>query len=421
VQVAGSQPTAGAVRRQAEADGGGWLIWRVGQLAVDGREQLALTLAPRHNRGFDLSVDWTSRPCSSSAPIEVQQPKLEMSISGAKDILYGDAKVYTITLVNPGTGDAEGVLVNLAPGGAGESRRIGVVPAGGRKDIEVELAAQQAGLMQLRAVATADGGLRAEAALDVLVRRADLHVRVEGPGFKFAGATAVYQVRVANVGDAAATEVAANVVLPAGARLVADADDAPPSAGGSAWRVGTLQPGGERQFEVRCELSLAGENRLTVQADAAEGVAASDVAVTCVEAIADLKLTVNDPQGPKPIGKDVVYELQIANRGTKAAQQVSVIAQFSEGIEPVAAEGGRAEIVPGQVLFHPVARIEAGQEVTLRVKARAETGGNHVFRAEVKCGDPETRLAAEDSTRFFADDVPKVATRPATRSEDRKR
>jgi hypothetical protein len=85
-------------------------------------------------------------------------------------------------------------------------------------------------------------------------------------------------------------------------------------------------------------------------------------------------------------------------------------------------EGARAEIVPGQVLFQPVARIDPGQQVTLRVKARAEKGGNHVFRAEVKCGDPETRLVTEDSTRFFGDAAaPEIATRPATPAQPPRR
>ena len=38
-----------------------------------------------------------------------------------------------------------------------------------------------------------------------------------------------------------------------------------------------------------------------------------------LEALADLKLVVNDPQGPVPVGKEATYEIHIINRGTKAA------------------------------------------------------------------------------------------------------
>ena len=46
--------------------------------------------------------------------------------------------------------------------------------------------------------------------------------------------------------------------------------------------------------------------------------------VTTVEAIADLKLMVNDPQGPLPVGKEVVYEIVITNRGTREANNIDV-------------------------------------------------------------------------------------------------
>ena len=39
--------------------------------------------------------------------------------------------------------------------------------------------------------------------------------------------------------------------------------------------------------------------------------------MTTVEAIADLKLVINDPQGPVQIGTDMVYEIQVLNRGSK--------------------------------------------------------------------------------------------------------
>ena len=42
----------------------------------------------------------------------------------------------------------------------------------------------------------------------------------------------------------------------------------------------------------------------------------------------------------------------------------------------------------------------------LRIRAHAAQAGTHVFRAEVLCSDLEIKLAAEETTRFYADDVP---------------
>src|SRR5690606_34253755 len=126
---------------------------------------------------------------------------------------------------------------------------------------------------------------------------------------------------------------------------------------------------------------------------------------TRVEAIADLKLVVNDPESPKAVGDEVVYEIRVLNHGTKDSGPVNVIGQFSEGIEPVRAEGAQADVVPGQVIFHEVPRVAAGKAVTLKIVARAEKPGNHRFRAVLKATDPETELIAEDMTRFFGEEL----------------
>ena len=97
----------------------------------------------------------------------------------------------------------------------------------------------------------------------------------------------------------------------------------------------------------------------------------------------------------------MTYEIQVFNRGSKEATGISLVAQFSEGIEPTNATGHRADILPGQVVFEPIETIPAGGEVTMRITAKAAQDGNLRFRTELNCGDPETKLVAEESTRFY--------------------
>ena len=152
---------------------------------------------------------------------------------------------------------------------------------------------------------------------------------------------------------------------------------------------------------MQCDLTVGGQNQLVARIQGTDDQLASDSAVTTVEAIADLKLIVNDPKGPIPVGQDAIYEIEVVNRGSKAAQDVQLVAQFSDGIEPAAASGQRAEIVPGQVVFEPITNIPAGGKVAVRITARASVAGNLRFRAELNCGTPETKLVAEESTRFY--------------------
>ena len=129
---------------------------------------------------------------------------------------------------------------------------------------------------------------------------------------------------------------------------------------------------------------------------------------TAVEAIADLVLSINDPTAPAPVGENVEYEIVIRNRGTRAAENVKVVAQFSNGIEPVQLIGAKGEIVPGQALFNPLQAIAAGQEVKLRVRAKATKAAHHRFRAEVISG--ETVLVAEEATRYMEINTKRVSS-----------
>lgn len=416
VQLAAVDPTSGAIQRP-DPSLPNRVVWVLEQVAARGQDQLQLRLVPQQNRAFDLAVEWSVKPQASFAQIDVLQPLLKMALAGPKEILYGETRVYTITLANPGTGDAENVIVDLAPGQIGsEPRQLGTIPAGQQKQIEVELTARQAGAVEIRAAAAGEGGLQAQITEQIVVRRATLEAKVVGPRLKYAGTRGTYQVRVANVGDATATNVGTAFLLPSGLKYVGGLEGGNTSGRTLNWSVGNLEPGAERVFDIQCEMVAAGEHRIELRAQADGELTAHDVAATTVEALADLKLAVNDPQGPQPVGQPVSYELIITNRGTKSAEQISILAQFSEGVEPTKAEGWRAEIVPGQVLFQPIPRIDAGQSLTVKVFALAEREGAHRFRAEVKCTDPDSRLISESTTRFFGDNSAGRAAAAAARS-----
>jgi hypothetical protein len=156
---------------------------------------------------------------------------------------------------------------------------------------------------------------------------------------------------------------------------------------------------------MQCSLATPGDNRLQFVTTADGDVSSVAMANTRVEALADLKLEVRDPHGPIAVGEDAVYEVLVRNRGTKAADGVDLAVFFSDGLEAVSAEGGQHDISPGQVIFRPLASLPAGEVMVYRIHAKAEKGGNHVFRAEVACSSLNTKLAAEETTRFYGDEA----------------
>jgi len=410
-ELVGAQVSAGTTSAATGADRAEPFEWKIARLEAHGRQTLTLRLIPRKSAPLDLAAQWTCSPETSQTLVEVQEPKLLMALSGPQEVLFGQTKVYKLTISNPGNGDAENVVVSLVPIGrtteATASHKLGTLRAGDSKAIEVELTARQAGAITIKAQAFADGGLRSDVTEQVLVRRANLRAEIEGPKVKYAGTNCTYRVRVTNIGNAVAENVQVAALLPPEAKYVNS------SSGGRVdneqsrvnWSAGSLQPGSERILEFQCSLQAAGENRVQVLLTGEDDLNASSITSTRVEAIADLKLEVRDPQGPVPVGEETVFEVVVRNRGTKTAEEVELVVFFSEGLEATNVQGGAYEIGRGQVVFRPIRSIAAGSESIYRVHTRADRSGNHVLRAELVCQSLGTKLTAEEATTFYGDEA----------------
>ncbi len=325
-ELTGNQPSAGVARLEPDEQENSVMTWTIQQLPGKTEERLRLDVVPRSSRPFELGVSWTFTPATALTQIQVQEPKLQMSVVGSQDMLFGETKIYTVTVSNPGTGDAENVSLTLLPisdgNGTAGMRDLGTIPAGARRSVEVELTARQAGRLTVRAQASADGGLECRGQQDVLVRRANLELEVIGPPMKYAGTGARYEIRITNTGDATAEDVIAVAALPTQSTYVDSTDGGAhdKSNGRVRWAVGTLRPGAVRVIELSCVLMSAGSNRVEVRAKAADQLTAAGSVATEVESLADLKLMVNDPKGAVAVGAEMIYEVRIVNRGTKAAQ-----------------------------------------------------------------------------------------------------
>jgi uncharacterized repeat protein (TIGR01451 family) len=275
--------------------------------------------------------------------------------------------------------------------------------AGGKKAIEVELTARETGTLIVKVDARADGGVTAEVAHQVAVHRPALDVDVQTPPLQYVGNDAVCRIRLSNPGTAPAKNVALTATIPPGVEYVSCTAEGRLASDGRTvtWSLEDLDVDAEASMELTCNLARAGLSRLEIASSAAGGLHASRDATIRVEAIADLELDVTDPAGPIAISSEADYQVRIRNRGTKSAEQVEVVAYFSQGIEPTSAEGGRHETSAGQVVFDRIPSLAAGQEMTFRIKAKAETAGNHVCRVEVYCKPLGTRLVSEETTYFY--------------------
>ncbi|WP_417735811.1 hypothetical protein [Rosistilla oblonga] len=397
--VRSHQTTAGDVEPEPH-QGERRMIWQINSLPAGKSETLTLRIAAEKAETFDVGVEWTVLPQQRTAQVRVQQPLVQLVVEGPDEVVFGESRVYTVRVMNPGSGVAHDVSFTLSPNSATpQNQRIGSIPPGKEAQFEIELTAQDRGGLEIHGLATGANDLRNEAIKKIRVLTADLVATLTGPPVKYHNTLANYHLTINNAGTATSNDVVAVLRLPEGVVYKSGIPGAEFVDEFLRWKVDELAPGASVDFDLQCELAGVGSHVLAFECRGSAAGRATVSLTTEVEAIADLVLTINDPVAPAPVGEEVNYEIVIRNRGTRAAEGVKVIAQFSNGIEPIKVAGHAGELVPGQVLFDAIPRIDAGEQVKLSVRAKAMNAAHHRFRAEVTAG--ETILVAEEATRYI--------------------
>lgn len=404
--------TAGAIEQAPAVTGSQAVHWQMPELAAGETKTMDLQLTPRSGADMALGVRFSHAPIGSDAVVKVQEPMLAMTLSGPSEVQFGSPQRFKLAISNPGTGSAENVELDLLPPGGDESAKIhhivGSLAPGETREIELELTARNSGDLVMEAGAVASGGLTASASKKVRCVKPELEIDWRGPEEKYSGSVATYFLRVRNPGEAATDAVTVDLALPEGAKLVSATNGYTTSDDDRmlAWHGTPLAPGEERFIQVQLALNKPGPNQINLRALTAAGLRDVKAASTNVIAVADLKLEVADPKGPVPVGEPVVYEIRVRNRGSIAARGVNVTGLFSAGIDPVAVDGGRHTVRDGRVAFQQIESLPAGEEIVLKIQAKAHDQGTHVFRAEVVCQDLEVKLSAEEMTRFIQEENP---------------
>lgn len=406
------------------------LQWTLKRLEPQASEELTLRIVPRKGLPFELSLTASQAPVAGQANVEVSEPKLLMAISGPQEVNYNKPEIFRLVVSNPGTADAENVELKLMASNPGEQapppHPLGLIPAGEKKVVELELTARQGGTLKIDAQVTGFGGVKAEAREAVLIRKPEVKVALKGPKFRYTGSAANYDLVVANPGNATAQNIQLVMLVPPGAKFVAASHRGVYDAERAriTWRLSSIDPGVEQGVNCRIELNEPGQTRLQAAATADDDVKDSTATVTQIEAIADLVMSVNDPRGPVPCGEEVLYEVKVTNRGTQRADKLRVTASLSAGLKVLPPpEGTMYRVSPGLVTFDAAESLAPGQSLAFKVRATAVSGGNHLFRAELKCDSLETSMIKEEITRFYADDQDAAsdATGPAPAGAEPKR
>ncbi len=402
-----------ATTPQASHGADGTVIWALGTLPPGAEAAVQMEIVPTME-GELGSVAVVSMQAQASARSVCTRPQLAMEVEAAPQVLIGEQVTLAIKVSNPGSGAATGVVLTefvpealRHPGGSELEYEIGELAAGETRQIELVMTAAQAGRVQNLLVARADGGLEIQKETPIEVTAPALRLDVQGPRKRYLERQASYAITISNPGTAPAQDVSLAAYLPAGVDFV-DANNAgqfDAATGTVHWSLDELPVGADGTVTLTVLPTQPGEYTLRAEASAALGASAAAESTLSVEGVAAILLEVADISDPVEAGSETTYEIHVVNQGSKAAENVQVMAILPAQMKALSAEGPTRHLFDGpQVRFAPLARLAPKADTMYRIRVQCQQAGDLRLRVQLLTDDIEEPVREEESTRVYADE-----------------
>ncbi|UUO06741.1 hypothetical protein M4951_00150 [Blastopirellula sp. J2-11] len=396
----------------AESGVDGQLLWKIGQIAPGEEKRLAMELMPQ-TEGDVGSVATVSFAAHATVRSRVTKPELTIEQTAAPTVLIGDNLMLAITVSNPGTGPATGVVLEeivpanfTHPAGGELEFEIGTLKPGETRSLELTLKADKAGRTQNVLGIRGDGNLQTQTELNIEVIAPQLELSMVGPKLRYLDRPAKYQVSVSNPGTAPAQGIDLITYLPKGMKFV-DANNAgqyDSNQHAIFWNLEELPPSQSGTVELTALPIEAGDQKIRVEGSARMGLTAQNETLVQVEGIVALFFEVADQADPIELGKDTTYDVRVVNQGSKTATNVRVAAMLPPGMQGVDASGASKGTVSGSdVLFEPLARLQPKAEETFRIKVKGIAAGDQRIKVQISSDEIPQPITKEESTRVYSD------------------
>jgi uncharacterized repeat protein (TIGR01451 family) len=390
----------------------GELVWPLGTVNPGDEITAEIELMPI-DEGEIGSVASVLFAAEASARTLATKPELVIEAAAPGQVLIGEEATLTITVSNPGSGIATGVVLEERvppgmqhPAGAELEYEIGDLMPNESRRLQLVLTAQTPGQTTNRLVVRGDANLKAENQLAIDVVAPQLDVAIDGPRRRYLEREATYTVSIGNPGTASARNVLLTASLPAGMRFVSANNagyyDEPTRT--VQWQLEEL-PVREQGSVLLTAMPVAmGEQAIQVRASSELGLSVEKELPVLVEGIAAILFEVVDTQDPVEVGGETTYEIRVLNQGSKAATNVQVVVQLPPEMRAVAAEGpSREQIEPNRVVFEGLSRLAPKADTTYRVRVQGSRPGDLRVRVQLTTDDISIPVTKEELTRVYSD------------------
>ncbi len=391
---------------------GSLLMWQLGALPAGDERTVTMQLVPE-TEGELGSVARVTFEAAASVRTISTRPELKIVQRAPEKVLIGQQLEIELEVSNPGTGEATNVSLQADvpeglehPKGRELDNAIGSLMPGEVRTQVLRLRAVSPGMIQNQIRLVSADGLTADHTINVEVIAPELAVELSGPSRRFLERQATYQLNVANVGTADATNVEISVQLDRGFTFVStDYEGAYDSSRHSVfWSLANLPAGGSGSVPLTLLPVEAGERALIVDARADLGAMTKTERAVTVEGFSELSFQIINPGGPIELGAETSYEITVNNSGSKPDNNVRVQLQLPAGLELITTDGDAGTDGRGLVAFQPHAQLMPGGEFKYRVRVRGVAPGTHLVKAIVVSDHATKPVTKEESTLVYADE-----------------
>lgn len=396
----------------APAEGSSDLIWALGELPPGGEARVLMELMPE-TEGEIGSIASVSFRADATMRSVATKPALAIDCKPLKPVRIGGDIPVTLTLSNPGTGVAtgvvlEGYLPDTVSHRAGTELEfdVGQLRPGETRTIDLVLGTRGPGHTPMRLVSRADGGVETTVEVPLEVTAPTLEIAIDMPNRRFLQRPATCTIAMMNSGTAAARSVELAVQMPPGMKFVRanNAGWHDERTHRVLWNLEELPAGETGRVEVVMMPIDAGEQRIVAAARSTDGPSDQALHSCQVEGLAAVSYQVADSEDPVEVGGLTEYVIRVANEGTKAATGVQVAATLVGDLEPVEASGpGGHRVENLTVAFEPLAKLGAGEEAVYRVRARGLRAGHQRIQVRLVSEDQPNPITKEETTSVYDD------------------
>ncbi len=402
------------VNTEPRADLGerGELIWNLAALEPGATAVVRVELAPMVE-GQIGSVARVRFSADASARTTVTKPQITVDVVGPEQVMIGDEAVLAITISNPGSGEANGVILeadipaNLKhPAGTELEFEVGSLRPNESRRLELAVTAVKQGTASATLIARAAGVPAAERSQPLEVVAPGLEVGVEGPKRRFLDRKSTHVLTVSNPGTAAATDVEVVAFLPRGMKFVEANNHGTYDSRQHAvyWSLAELPPQRSGDVQLVTMPVESGEQLLRVEGKATRGLADQHEETISVEGVAALSFQISDLADPLAVGGQASYEVRVVNTGSKSASNVQVVAMLAAEMAAIDAKGPTtSKLMDGKIVFEPITRLAPKEEQVFQFRAEVTKAGDLRVRVQLTSDEIQQPITQEESTRVFAD------------------